>query len=251
MTGTRKFPCKHKLSEILWLLNTTRYFRRCFHTCVISDRQLIHIRRLLKFQILLYLIGLIMAEFVNVHLQKSTKEKIEKFNQLRGKVSIISSNYFFYIEFKAVWILLYGDGTMVKICTMVLDMATEWLPYSYTITWWYSLQSLFQYFFDVLVLLTILTLVCCSWGFLSTGKEVQTDEFWDLVVITSGDEDQRSAYEIQITEKLERKELPLGISYHVFADPPGCKIGAIYIKNVFLMYFMHIFKNCLFICPYR
>lgn len=57
------------------------------------------------------------------------------------------------------------------------------------------------------------------------GKEVQSNEFWDLVVITAVDEDQRSAYEIQITEKLERKELPLGISYHVFADPPGCKIG--------------------------
>lgn len=57
------------------------------------------------------------------------------------------------------------------------------------------------------------------------------------MVITAVDEDQRSAYEIQITEKLERKELPLGISYHVFADPSGCKIGAIY-KNVF-------FLNCI------
>lgn len=84
--------------------------------------------------------------------------------------------------------------------------------------------------------------------FLSTGKEVQTNEFWDLVVITAVDEDQRSAYEIQITEKLERKELPLGISYHVFADPPGCKIGAIY-KNLFLkLYFKHIVKNCFIIC---
>ncbi|XP_051964663.1 fucose-1-phosphate guanylyltransferase-like [Xyrauchen texanus] len=57
------------------------------------------------------------------------------------------------------------------------------------------------------------------------GKEVQSNEFWDLVVITAVDEDQMSAYEIQITEKLERKELPLGINYHVFADPPECKIG--------------------------
>ncbi len=65
-----------------------------------------------------------------------------------------------------------------------------------------------------------------------TGKEVNSDEFWDLVVITAVDEDQRSAYEIQITEKLERKELPLGINYHVFADPPGCKIGEIY-KNIY------------------
>jgi len=52
------------------------------------------------------------------------------------------------------------------------------------------------------------------------------------VVITAVDEDQRSAYEIQITEKLERKELPLGINYHVFADPPGCKIGEIFKKNI-------------------
>lgn len=57
------------------------------------------------------------------------------------------------------------------------------------------------------------------------GKAVKSEEFWDLVVITAMDEDQRSAYEIQITDKLERKELPLGINYHVFADPPGCKIG--------------------------
>lgn len=91
----------------------------------------------------------------------------------------------------------------------------------------------------LLIILTCLLLMRASLtrikviNFLSTGKEVQTNEFWDLVVITAVDEDQRSAYEIQITEKLERKELPLGISYHVFADPPGCKIGAIY-KNLFL-----------------
>lgn len=57
------------------------------------------------------------------------------------------------------------------------------------------------------------------------GKAVQSGEFWDLVVITAVDDDQKSAYETQIAEKLERKELPLAINYHVFADPPGCKIG--------------------------
>ncbi|XP_017573276.2 fucose-1-phosphate guanylyltransferase [Pygocentrus nattereri] len=57
------------------------------------------------------------------------------------------------------------------------------------------------------------------------GKEVKPEEFWDLVVITAVDEDQRSAYEVQIREKCDRKELPIGISYHVFADPPGYKIG--------------------------
>lgn len=80
-----------------------------------------------------------MAEFVNVHLQKSTKEKIEKFNQLRGKASIISLNYFFYIELKAIVRWLYHGKVMV------FDMATEWLPYPYTVA--YPLQSLFQYFF--------------------------------------------------------------------------------------------------------
>ncbi|XP_046906018.1 fucose-1-phosphate guanylyltransferase [Hypomesus transpacificus] len=57
------------------------------------------------------------------------------------------------------------------------------------------------------------------------GKEVQNGEFWDLVVITSMDEHQKAAYELQITGKLGRKELPLGTQYHVFSDPPGSKIG--------------------------
>ncbi|KAI4872318.1 hypothetical protein NFI96_027745 [Prochilodus magdalenae] len=57
------------------------------------------------------------------------------------------------------------------------------------------------------------------------GKEVKPGEFWDLVVITAVDEDQRAAYELQIREKCIRKELPIGICYHVFADPPGYKIG--------------------------
>ncbi|XP_078524815.1 fucose-1-phosphate guanylyltransferase isoform X2 [Lissotriton helveticus] len=57
------------------------------------------------------------------------------------------------------------------------------------------------------------------------GKEVQTGEFWDVVVITAVDKEQELAYQLQIAEKLNRKELPLGVHYHVFADPPGAKIG--------------------------
>ncbi|KAJ8375218.1 hypothetical protein SKAU_G00057980 [Synaphobranchus kaupii] len=57
------------------------------------------------------------------------------------------------------------------------------------------------------------------------GRDVQTGEFWDLVVVTAADEDQKDAYELQISEKLRRNELPLGIPYHVFADPLGPKIG--------------------------
>lgn len=57
------------------------------------------------------------------------------------------------------------------------------------------------------------------------GKEVQFGEFWDLVVVTAVDDQQKDVYELQIREKVERKELPLGINYHVFSDPPGSKIG--------------------------
>lgn len=57
------------------------------------------------------------------------------------------------------------------------------------------------------------------------GKQVEPGEFWDLVVLTAVDDNQREAYELQISEKLERKEIPLGIPYHVFSDPPGAKIG--------------------------
>ncbi|XP_037625326.1 fucose-1-phosphate guanylyltransferase [Sebastes umbrosus] len=55
--------------------------------------------------------------------------------------------------------------------------------------------------------------------------EVQPGEFWDVVVVTAVDESQREAYELQIRDKVERKELPLGVHYQVFSDPPGSKIG--------------------------
>lgn len=50
-------------------------------------------------------------------------------------------------------------------------------------------------------------------------------EFWDIVVLTAANEKQKLAYKQQLSEKLEKKELPLGVQYHVFADPPGAKIG--------------------------
>ncbi len=49
--------------------------------------------------------------------------------------------------------------------------------------------------------------------------------FWDVVVITAIDDAQKQAYEQQISEKLERNELPLGVKFHVFSDPPGAKVG--------------------------
>lgn len=56
------------------------------------------------------------------------------------------------------------------------------------------------------------------------GADVKSCGFWDLVVITAVDEDQRCWYEVQLQEKIRRRELPLSV-YHVFADPPGYKIG--------------------------
>jgi len=49
--------------------------------------------------------------------------------------------------------------------------------------------------------------------------------FWDAVVLTASDADQKLAYEMQITGKLRRREIPQGVDYLVFADPPGPKIG--------------------------
>ncbi|XP_061489417.1 fucose-1-phosphate guanylyltransferase [Rhineura floridana] len=57
------------------------------------------------------------------------------------------------------------------------------------------------------------------------GKTVQPRTFWDIVIITAVDKKQEIAYQQQLSEKLKRKELPLGVHYHVFVDPPGPKIG--------------------------
>ncbi|XP_033743408.1 fucose-1-phosphate guanylyltransferase-like [Pecten maximus] len=50
-------------------------------------------------------------------------------------------------------------------------------------------------------------------------------EFWDVIVITAGDEDQKEAFVAQIESKLSRNELPLDCPIHVVADPPGPKLG--------------------------
>ncbi|XP_067845882.1 fucose-1-phosphate guanylyltransferase [Heptranchias perlo] len=57
------------------------------------------------------------------------------------------------------------------------------------------------------------------------GKDVKPGQFWDVVVITAADGSQELAFQEQIASKLQRKELPLGVRYHVFADPAGPKIG--------------------------
>jgi len=63
--------------------------------------------------------------------------------------------------------------------------------------------------------------------FFTTGKEIDlsTTQFWDVIVITASDEEQKKVYEIQIEDKLKRNELPKGIPIHISADPPGPKIG--------------------------
>lgn len=58
------------------------------------------------------------------------------------------------------------------------------------------------------------------------SKDELGDRFWDVVVLTTGDEEQREAFELQIESKLQRGEIPHGLPYHVFSDPPGPKAGA-------------------------
>ena len=49
--------------------------------------------------------------------------------------------------------------------------------------------------------------------------------FWDLVVLSAADEDQRTAFQMQLDEKIKRGHLPLGVEYLTFADPGTAKIG--------------------------
>ncbi|XP_059678066.1 fucose-1-phosphate guanylyltransferase [Gavia stellata] len=57
------------------------------------------------------------------------------------------------------------------------------------------------------------------------GKAARPGEFWDVVALTAADAQQALAFRQQLAEKLSRRELPLGVRYHVFEDPPGPKIG--------------------------
>ncbi|XP_015726375.1 fucose-1-phosphate guanylyltransferase isoform X2 [Coturnix japonica] len=57
------------------------------------------------------------------------------------------------------------------------------------------------------------------------GRAVRPGEFWDLVAITAADAEQERAFRLQLAAKLRGGELPLGVRYHVFVDPPGPKVG--------------------------
>ena len=51
--------------------------------------------------------------------------------------------------------------------------------------------------------------------------------FWDIVVITGGDEEQARSYELQLNEKLSNKEIPLCTKYvciHVNLCVFTCKV---------------------------
>uniref|UniRef100_A0A8B9QVP3 GDP-fucose pyrophosphorylase domain-containing protein n=1 Tax=Anas platyrhynchos TaxID=8839 RepID=A0A8B9QVP3_ANAPL len=60
---------------------------------------------------------------------------------------------------------------------------------------------------------------------LGAGRAVRHGQFWDLVAITAADAEQERAFRRQLAAKLARGELPRGVRYHVFVDPPGHKIG--------------------------
>jgi len=57
------------------------------------------------------------------------------------------------------------------------------------------------------------------------SKDEIAFKFWDVVVLTASDDDQKLAFEMQIAGKLRRREIPCGVDYLVFADPPGPRIG--------------------------
>uniref|UniRef100_A0A8C4R4G6 Fucose-1-phosphate guanylyltransferase n=1 Tax=Eptatretus burgeri TaxID=7764 RepID=A0A8C4R4G6_EPTBU len=57
------------------------------------------------------------------------------------------------------------------------------------------------------------------------GCRFTRGQFWDVVVLTASDEKQAECYKHQMEVKRKRQEFPLGVSFHVFADPPGPKIG--------------------------
>ena len=129
----------------------------------------------------------------DLRLKLATREKLRKFNSLRGEFCLCCILTSREVQLQFVFLLLR-------------------LPVFFFI-------FLFFYFFIVFI-----TWLSCVFS-LCEGREVQPGEFWDVVVVTAADESQREAYELQVSGKVDRKELPLGTQYKVFSDPPGCKIG--------------------------
>ncbi|KAG0052867.1 hypothetical protein BGZ83_002014 [Gryganskiella cystojenkinii] len=57
-------------------------------------------------------------------------------------------------------------------------------------------------------------------------KEQFEDPFWDIIVVTAGDLQQRLFYQHQIDLKLERGQIPRRAKYHIVDDPPNSRIGS-------------------------
>ena len=70
-------------------------------------------------------------------------------------------------------------------------------------------------------------LVSVGSHYIVAGADVRSVgvEFWDVVVLTARDEAQCAAYKQQISDKLRWGQLPQGVPYLVFPDPPGPKVG--------------------------
>ncbi|KAF9971501.1 hypothetical protein BGZ73_005545 [Actinomortierella ambigua] len=63
--------------------------------------------------------------------------------------------------------------------------------------------------------------------------------FWDIVIVTACNQDQRTAYLQRIRRKLARREIPSTAEYLVIEDPPGTKISS----GGSTIYVMHTLQN--------
>lgn len=85
---------------------------------------------------------------------------------------------------------------------------------------------------NFVVFYTILWLYKCVLNFDLDKNTLEANKFWDAVIISASDESQMKGYKKQIAKKQLLKEIPLGVPFHVFADPPGYKIGNFFLFNV-------------------
>ena len=56
---------------------------------------------------------------------------------------------------------------------------------------------------------------------LKTSSAPQNLKFWDLVVLSAGNDSQKQWYEMQLSKKL----LPPGVQFRVYSDPGGVRTG--------------------------
>ncbi|KAI1318250.1 hypothetical protein EDD11_006946 [Mortierella claussenii] len=60
----------------------------------------------------------------------------------------------------------------------------------------------------------------------TTAAAIASANFWDIVVVTAGDSQQRLVYEHQIDYKLAQGSIPTFAKYHVVDDPVGSRVGS-------------------------